>query len=182
MLQRHCLAARQRMLARYHCAEAEPLQGDLAQVRRMAERHGDADVGLAAAQGLEHVRRSLHLGGEADAAGAAAVRGDQVRQHRFRQRLDAGDADGAAPVAGQGRDVRAEAVEVLEHVHDMPGQHLADRRQRQAARSALEQGGSNLLLELENLAADRRGGNVQDARRGPDRAGAADGVEVLDGR
>src|SRR4051794_37348395 len=39
----------------------------------------------------------------------------------------------------EGCDVRAEAVEVLEHVHDVPGQHLADRRQRQAARIALEQ-------------------------------------------
>ena len=113
---------------------------------------------------------------------AAAMRGDQVRQHQLREQFDAGDADGAVPGAGQGRDVRAEAVEVLEHVHDVPGQHLADRRQGQAARRAFEQGRSNLLFELENLAADRRGGDVQDARCSPDRAGAADGVEVLDGR
>jgi hypothetical protein len=106
----------------------------------MPQRHGDADVGLAAAQGLQHVRRSLHLGGEADAPGAAAMGGYQVGQHRLRERLDAGNADGAVPSPRQGRDVRAEAVEVLEHVHDVPGQHLADRRQRQAARIALEQG------------------------------------------
>ena len=54
--QRDRLAARQWMLARDDCTEAKPFQGDLAQIRRMAQRHGDADVGLAAAQGLQHIR------------------------------------------------------------------------------------------------------------------------------
>ena len=170
------------MLARNQRAEAKPFQRDLSQVGRMPERDGDADIGLAPAQGFEHVRRSHHFGGEADAPGPGPVRGDQIRQHRLGEGLDAGDADSAVPGAGQGGYVRAEAVEVLEHVHDVAGEHLANRRQGQAARIPLEQGRSNLLFKLENLAADGGRGDVQDARCSADRAGAADGMEVLDGR
>lgn len=92
--QRHRLAARQRVLTCNERAEAEPFQRDLPQVGRMPERDGDADIGLAPAQGFEQVGRSHHLGGEADAPGTGPVRGDQIRQHRPLARGGQGESGG----------------------------------------------------------------------------------------
>ena len=60
----------------------------------------------------------------------------------------------------------------------MIGQHFARGRQSQPARQPFEEWRADFLLELEQVAIDGRGSDVQAGGRLPDRTGSRDLVEI----
>jgi hypothetical protein len=75
---------------------------------------------------------------------------------------------GAAPGAGERLDVGTETIVILENRHNMAGKHLANRRELQTADGPFEQGRADLLLEILDLPAHRRGGDIQGPGSRPD--------------
>ena len=88
------------------------------------------------------------------------------------------DGDLTAPQALERLDAGAHPLVILQGLADMADQHLARGRQPQAARQALEDRRSDLLLEHEDLPIDRRRRHVEAARGLPDRAAARHFIQV----
>ncbi len=103
---------------------------------------------------------------------------DPIGQELDRQTVQAGDADPAGLLTFQVAQLALHDVEVVQRVARM-GQHdLAGAGQSQSVGQALEQRRAELFFQLQDLAADRRGRDMQLFGRLPDRPGAGDTDEI----
>ncbi len=109
---------------------------------------------------------------------ALAEFADLARQEFQRQRLAAGDANGAAPHALEVFDLRLHALDVAVLPAQIVDEHLAGSGEPHAARAAFEQVGAEFLLQVHDAAVHRGCGDVEMIRRLADRAGPRDLVDI----
>ena len=103
---------------------------------------------------------------------------DLARQEFQRQRLAAGDANGAAPHALEVFDLRLHAFDVAVLPAQIVNEHLAGSGQSHAARAAFEQVSAQFLLQIHDAAVYRGCGDVEMVRGLADRAGPRDLVDI----
>jgi hypothetical protein len=96
--------------------------------------------------------------------------GGDALHHRYGDVTDAGSMDVV--------DFGAGALEVLKHRDDVACQGLPDGSEHEAGRQSVKQRLADLLFELDDLAVDRRGRDVELPRRFADRLGAADRISA----
>jgi hypothetical protein len=104
----------------------------------------------------------------------------QRRHHRRHHARDRGDAHAPLAPPDQPFEPRPQRLLVAQGLAHMRQQELARDRQPQPARQPLEQLDAILLLERQELAVDRRGGDPEPRRRAADRARACDRIEIAE--
>ena len=105
--------------------------------------------------------------------------GDGARQKIERQRLAAGDAHGAAAQALQVLDLRLHALGVAALLAQIIDEYFAGGSKPHAARQAFEQRRAEFLFEIGDAAVDRGGGDIELFGGLADRAGARDGIDII---
>ena len=149
------------------------------EVRQIGRAEDEDEIDLV---GGEFGHRALvieHPHVELDQRKSCAEARDLGRQKIERQRLAAGDADRAAPKSLQVLDLRLHQVHVGQLLADVAHEQFARRRERDAARPALEQLCAELFLQIHDAAVDGGCRHIEVFGRLADRAGARDLVGIL---
>ena len=161
----------------------EPLMNpfDDADVGMLAGVEGDADVGVVGQHRVDHIMGAADVYGDRNAGMARLEVGDRPGQEIADRAFDAAQCHLADPVVLHVVELGAHALEAQEGIVAEAGDHLAGIGERDAARLAREELRAELLLELEDLAADRGRRDVQELGGGANGARADDGAEVPQG-
>ena len=166
----------------------------------MAARHqrvhrlldGEQGVELGQTHGLEHEGQVGGVIGESgfgrfavapvDAEGdswmLAAIDGDLLGQEHRHDGLGTGDRDVAAADARKVRDLRPHPFHVRELRAHVLDEDLARRRQPDAAGQPLEDLDAEFVLDSQDAAVERRGGDGERLGRAPDGARPDNGIDI----
>ena len=152
----------------------------LAQLRLARQRKGDAEIDIAIEHGPWDRERAHRLGGDGDARRAFAQAPDHVCEQRAADTFHGGNGNVADARALQSLDVRARAVEVLQHDEHVARDRLACRGQLDAIGKAVEQRRADFALEPLDAAAERGLRHMQRGGGAPEAAGAGERREGFD--
>ena len=139
---------------------------------------GEAEIGVPRAHGGHDLGAAQNLQFDACARMRRAETLERRRHDRARRAAHHGHGDLAAPQPLHCVDQGAGTVVAAAAFADVVEQDFAGGGELQASRQALEQRGAEFLLEGEDLAIDRGGGNVERGGRFADRAAAGNLVDI----
>ena len=136
---------------------------------------------IAVGHGIGNFVGGQDVDTDADPGRAHRQTGDGGGDDTMTQAFQRHQFDRAGPQPMQRVQFRFRPFGIAQHGDDVVRQDFAGRRQFQALWQAVEQLGPDLRLQTEDLPVHRGGRNIQPPSGGADGAGAADGVEVVQG-